>query len=497
MVTNIFVICIFFGIPKSCQRAIPRFHDLVLMIYSLRSSLQNLSKEANKDMVQENLILLFRLFWQPRAAMSEIMDRGNWFFGAILVTATAVLFAFTITNKIYYGYEMVPVTAPNVRTLNTLPVVLQQNNQGNLDEEENALPELRALRMPRFQRLPLPILGDNAWRVLSFNPTSMFVIALSLAVLYVPAVLLAVVLMARTSSYGVAMRRDYGALLSCTFFAWVASHLPVALLGVASDAVNLGAPVAFGLWLISNLAFGALMVIALMTACGATLVQAIVSVSLAWIVFRFDSWVISVLTFSPFFTLIWLVPLALGGFAGMRAAHLQRQSFRRSLEACAINEHDAEAQYQLGLLYLQRRQNEKAATHFRRAVEIDPKEPDANYQLGIIARNENRLTDAIQHFGIVVAHDDKYQQSEVWREIGATYLAAGMYDEAKTALEKFYQRRPYDPEGLYHFGETLSKLGETERAQEMYRQSIESVKTMPYYRRNQVAKWGKLAQAKL
>ena len=273
--------------------------------------------------------------------------------------------------------------------------------------------------------------------------------------------------------------------------------LPIALAGLALEPMGLGADAALLLWLLGNLYFGFLMIYAVRTACGTSTQNAGLMVGLAWVSLRFDSWVFSILTFSPFLTLIWLVPLALGALAGMRAAHSQRQSFRRHLQACTINEHDAEAQYQLGLIYQQRRQQTEALKHFRRAVEIDPKEPDANHQLGIAARHEGRLQDAIQHFSQVVAHDEKYGQSEIWREIGATYLAAGMLAEAKAALEKYSERRPFDPEGLFHLAETLTKLGDTNRAQGLYQQCIEAVKTMPYYRRQEVSKWSKLAQEKL
>ena len=37
----------------------------------------------------------------------------------------------------------------------------------------------------------------------------------------------------------------------------------------------------------------------------------------------------------------------------------------------------------------------------------------------------------------------------------------------------------------------------TSRAKELFQQCIEAVKTMPYYRRNEVNKWSKLALAKL
>ena len=91
-----------------------------------------------------------------------------------------------------------------------------------------------------------------------------------------------------------------------------------------------------------------------------------------------------------FFTLIWGLPLALGAVYGVRAAHIQRQNFRRQLEASTINDRDAEAHFQLGLIYQRRRQFGEAAARFKRAVEIDPKEPDANFELGRIARQEGR-----------------------------------------------------------------------------------------------------------
>ncbi len=444
-------------------------------------------------MVIENIKLLFQLYTRPLSAMSGIIDRGNWLFGAVLVTATAILLAVTVTNRIYGTYEAVPVPLQRLRLPRAQPIRLPIPTQDNLPPDEYA----DDYHQPPPRSLPLPIVGDNGWWFVSFKPMSQLVIALSLAVLYVPALIFLLVMIERTSSFGVALRRDYGSLLSCAFMAWAASHLPFAVLGFAIEPLQLGANAALGLWLLGNLYFGLLMICAVRTACGASFNDAAITVGSAWLALRLDSWMFSILTFSPFLTLIWLVPLALGALAGMRAAHIQRQSFRRHLQACTINEHDAEAQYQLGLIYQQRRQQTEAIKHFRRAVEIDPKEPDANHQLGIVARAEGRLQDALNHFTPVLTHDDKYRQSEIWREIGATYLAAGMLAEAKTALEKYIERRPYDPEGLYHLGETMDKVGETTRAKELFQQCIEAVKTMPYYRRNEVNKWSKLAQAKL
>ena len=121
----------------------------------------------------------------------------------------------------------------------------------------------------------------------------------------------------------------------------------------------------------------------------------------------------------------------------------QRQGFRRSMEAATINPRDGSAHYQLGLIYQNRRQYAEAISHFQQAVQIDNEETGAHFQLGRIAREQGRLQEAINHFGVVLGQDDRHAQSEVWREVGATYLGANMFAEAKDALESFIERRAY------------------------------------------------------
>ncbi|HMV48951.1 MAG TPA: tetratricopeptide repeat protein [Blastocatellia bacterium] len=447
-------------------------------------------------MFTENLKLFFKFYVRPLSALSDSIDRGNLIVAGLLATGVAFLMAFTVTNRLYESYEAVPIPAEErlPKELRVPPQV-----QGDPEAEEafrDAVEEYEA-RAPRTKQLPLPLIGQRGWRLVSFNPTSMFATAFSLAALYVPAAILALVLIVRNASFRVAFQRDYGSLLICTLMAWGASHLPFGLIGAAFAKTGASANTFLLLWLLASLYFGALMIGALRTACGAAVKHAALAVSLVWVVLRADSWLYSLATWSPYLTLIWVLPLALGAVYGVRASHIQRQSFRRYLDSCTINPRDAEAHYQLGLLYQQRRQYAEAAARFKRAVEVDPREPDANYEMGRLSREQGRLQEAINHFSVVLAHDDKFRQSEIWREVGATYLAAGMHDEALNALRKYIERRPYDPEGLYHLGATLQNLGQTNEARESFQQCLEAVKTMPYYRRNEVRKWNRLAQAKL
>ena len=119
---------------------------------------------------------------------------------------------------------------------------------------------------------------------------------------------------------------------------------------------------------------------------------------------------------------------------------------------------------------------------------------DAHFQLGRIGREQGRPQEALDHFGEVISRDDKHSQSEIWREIGATYQAVSMWEDARQALERFLERRPFDAEGLYRMADVASKLNEPEKSREMLERCVDAVKTMPYYRRGEVRKWGKLAQ---
>jgi tetratricopeptide (TPR) repeat protein len=200
--------------------------------------------------------------------------------------------------------------------------------------------------------------------------------------------------------------------------------------------------------------------------------------------------------FSPFL-LFYAFSMFRGDIGDIGFSLRQRQGFRRSMEAATINPRDAGAHYQLGLIYQYRRQYSEAIARFQKAIEIAHDETDAHFQLGRIAREQGRLQDAINHFSVVLEQDDKHAHSEIWREIGATYLAASMFAEAKEALQKFVDRRSYDPEGLYYYGKTLEQLEKRDEAREAFARCVEAVKTMPSYRYREQRKWDKLAREQL
>jgi tetratricopeptide (TPR) repeat protein len=192
--------------------------------------------------------------------------------------------------------------------------------------------------------------------------------------------------------------------------------------------------------------------------------------------------------------LIVLFMLLRGYFSDIMGTQRAKAAFKQNLESATLNPADASAHYNLGLIHQSRGELDQARERFERALQIDDGEIDASYQLGRIARQQKRYGDAIQNFEHVVTRDPAHAQYEVWREVAATYIAAGQFEDAHNALEQFLEHRPSDPEGLYLMGRAHAGLGHKREATNLMQACIEAVKTAPAYKYRASKRWLNEAQ---
>ena len=196
---------------------------------------------------------------------------------------------------------------------------------------------------------------------------------------------------------------------------------------------------------------------------------------------------------SPFLLLMLLLFLR-GYVTDILKTQRAKASFKRNLEAATLNPADASAHYNIGLIHQQRGELDAARERFERAIQIDAEEIDSHYQLGRIARQQKRWADAIKNFEQVVTREPTHSQHEIWREVGATYIAAGQFEDAHGALERFLDRRESDPEGLYLMGRAQAGLGHQREAASMMEACINAVKTAPAYKYRVEKRWLNEAQ---
>lgn len=351
---------------------------------------------------------------------------------------------------------------------------------------------------------------------------------LLLAVIFVPALVFFANLFERRGSFSLVLQQEFAPLASAIFYAWTAAHvvaLPLAVLARVSgfeadviaqsqqfseafiqqqqlppeavaqlrDPQQLYASFSLMLLLPLFLLWSLMGVREVFRMAWLRAVAAVVGGGVALFLVSPLLRQLGGLLASPFLLLM-LFLLLRGYFTELMGTQRARASFRRNLEAATLNPADASAHLQLGLIHLQRAELDEAKARFTRAVEIDPDEVDAHFQLGRISRMQNDPAGAIREFEQVVSRDEGHAQHEIWREIGATYLAADQYADAQDALERFLERRQADPEGLYLSGRALSGMGRTREASDLMRACIEAVKTAPAYKYRADKRWLNEAQ---
>ena len=110
-------------------------------------------------------------------------------------------------------------------------------------------------------------------------------------------------------------------------------------------------------------------------------VQVLGMFALSWFTFPVYYLLTSFLFALPFFVLIPLIFLASQWFRGYHVSHTNEREYRRHLQALTANPQDADAQYQLGLIYLRRLNLDAARRYFEKALKIDPDDADYHYFL--------------------------------------------------------------------------------------------------------------------
>jgi len=448
--------------------------------------------------------LLLQVLIRPRKAFSGVLDYGRLLF-AVAAAAGALALLQIPRSADLERERMLQTRQATEKAVAKLRAKMEARTQ---ELGGKAIPRAELKAMQREMRDDMdenepgdtvapPSIPDAIERFTARSPVQYLAPLLALAVCFVPIVILVLTIWDNLGGFSTILFRDYVSLLVCCLLAWAAPYLLLAL-------VNLGLGIWWpawhnhaALWWAAQGYFAVLAVLAARTVFGTGFWHSLVAAGAGWgasvggaLLFSVMGGAVAYLA-SPF-ALYMLYYLYSGMGPEIRSLAFglrSRQRLKQGLENATLNPRDADAHYQLGLIYVQRRQYEPAIERFRKAIEIDPGDPDAHYQLGRVAREQGRYQDALDHCRTAARIDDKLSLSEVWREIGIASLLAGNREDARQALEKYLERRPYDPEGNCWYGRAMAQLGNPASARAAFEQAIEAVRTMPPARKRQVRSW--------
>ena len=418
-------------------------------------------------MLGDQFQFLAWFYVNPKKAASAVLDHGRIFF--------AILAAALVTLAVSTGADLTK--------RNEYRLAIQQAHFNPADPDAAEAAYHDALRQV-----------DARFFASSFKTVVV------MCVVFVPVCILLLAAFCHLGGGLTIIFRDFMPVLAGLLFAWTAAQLPVAalwwsgLVGSAGVIVLQTAGLAFFLILSAPV---------LSTVMGVGLGQAAAASVAGFVAAAAASMLVAISgNLLYFFASPWLLYFGYQMFgrdiSSMGNGLSARQNFKRQLEAATVNPRDADAHYQLGLVYVERRAFEDAEKSFRRALEIDPNEPDALFQLGRLLRQQGaRDAEARTLLERGAALDPKLASHQVWRELGALALAAGSSREALAHLERYVQVREYDPEGLVLYGQALQSLRRPDEARAAFLRAIEAAQTAPKFRRRELGQWERQARQEL
>lgn len=126
---------------------------------------------------------------------------------------------------------------------------------------------------------------------------------------------------------------------------------------------------------------------------------------------------------------------------------------------------------ELGKLYLEVDEIEKAKEQFGRAKELKPDYFDALIQEALVFERENNLAEAIRRMEKL--SQDFPLEREISFQLGRLYFNAGRTEEAISQLKKVVEVFPNHSNALYSLGAAYQRKGEKEKAREYFEKVLE------------------------
>lgn len=139
-------------------------------------------------------------------------------------------------------------------------------------------------------------------------------------------------------------------------------------------------------------------------------------------------------------------------------------------QAIAVKPEDPEAYYNLGTLYLRKRDLDQARVYLDKTLRLKPNYPEAWNNLGMVAAEEGRGDEAESNFMQSLSLRPDYAVALV--NLGNIYRRQRRFDESEALLTHALRLQPEDPEVNYSAGMLYAQKGDPARAERSLERAI-------------------------
>ena len=155
----------------------------------------------------------------------------------------------------------------------------------------------------------------------------------------------------------------------------------------------------------------------------------------------------------------------------------------------ALNPGNAAALKDLGRLCVRKRRYQTASHYLEQAIPRMEDSDEANYFLGMAYLKIGREEEGLARIQKALSLNPRLLYGEPYLRLGEYYLDHDKRAEALTLLNHFKEIHSSSSEGFYQLGRLYLKLGDHEKAHEMFRKANEVFKMSPWYKKKIDRPW--------
>lgn len=158
-------------------------------------------------------------------------------------------------------------------------------------------------------------------------------------------------------------------------------------------------------------------------------------------------------------------------------------------EQVAINPSNASALKDLGRLCVRKKRYQTASHYLEQAINRLEDSDEANYFLGLAYLKTGREDEGLAQINKALALNPRLLYGEPYLRLGEYYLGHDKRAEALNMLNHFKEIHSSSSEGFYQLGRLYLKLGDHEKAHEMFRKAYEVFRMSPWYKKKIDRPW--------
>ena len=169
---------------------------------------------------------------------------------------------------------------------------------------------------------------------------------------------------------------------------------------------------------------------------------------------------------------------------------VQDESAIRDLkQQVAVNPSNATALKDLGRLCVRKNRYQTARPYLEQAINRMEDSDEANYFLGLAYLKTGREDEGLFRINKALSLNPRLLYGEPYLRLGEHYLENDKRAAALNMLNHFKEIHSSSSEGFYQLGRLYLKLGDHEKAREMFTKAYEVFKVSPWYKKKIDRPW--------